>query len=101
LFCPGFGCDDRYVSMLPNALSKDYAPPKSWMPAKTRAANYRSRRYDDRGSRYYNDWGRRCNDNWCSRRYYDWPIRPTPSIWSAVKAGATSALSTGAIHADE
>jgi hypothetical protein len=93
LLRPGFGCDARYVSMLPNALSKDYAPPKSWMPAKTRAANYRSRRYDDRGSRYYNDWGR--------RRYYDWPIRPTPSIWSAVKAGATSALSTGVIHADE
>jgi hypothetical protein len=80
------------------------------MPAETRAANYRWR-YDNRGRgrrcydnwsrRCYDNWSRRCYDNWSRRRDYDWPIRPTPSIRSAMKAGTTSALGTGAVDADE
>ena len=78
------------------------------MPAETWAANYRWC-YDDRSRRCYDNWSRRayddrsrrCYDNRGRRCYYDWPIRPTPSIWSAVKAGTTSALGTGAVDADE
>ena len=98
----------RYAPVSPNALSKDDAPPKSRMPAETRAANYRwchdnrGRRCNyDSGRRRNYDWGCRCYDNGGSRCHYDWPVRPTPSIWSAVKAGTTSALSTGAVDAEE
>jgi hypothetical protein len=101
----------------PNALSKNDAPPPTRMPAETRAANDRCWYYDNRGRRCYDDRNRRCYDNWGRRRYDDWgpgrnyhwgrrcnydrPIRPTPSIWSAVKAATTSVFGAGAFDADE
>ena len=59
------------------------------MPTVTSAANDR-RRYDCG-----------CHHNWRPRCDYDWPVRATMSIRTAVKAGTTSALSTGVLNAGQ
>ena len=61
------------------------------MPAITSAANHRWA---------YDDWCR-CDNNRSPGCNYDWPVRATMSIRTTVKAGTTSALSTGALDADE
>jgi hypothetical protein len=61
-----------------------------WVPAISNAANHRGWCYD---GRCYNNRGR--------RRDYDWPVRAAMSIRTTVKAGTTSALSTGTMDGDE
>ena len=56
-----------------------------WVPAISNAANHRGRCYNNRGL----------------RRDYDWPVRAAMSIRTTVKAGTTSALSTGTMDGDE
>ena len=61
------------------------------MPTVTGTANHWCWCHDNRRDhtrRYDNCWTR-CN--------YDWPIRPTSAIGSAVKADTTSARSIGAV----
>jgi len=70
---------------------KNYAAPVSRMPAVTDTAN---------DWRAHDDWCR-CDNNRSPRCDYDWPVRATMSIRTTVKAGTTSALSTGALDADE
>ena len=66
-----------------------------WVPAISNAANHRGRCYDGwcYDSWCYNNRGRRCD--------YDWPVRATMSIRTTVKAGTTSALSTGTVNTDD
>jgi hypothetical protein len=71
------------------------------MPAETRPTNYGGGCYDNRSRRRNYHRAPRCYDNWCRRCDYEWPIRLTPSIWSAVKAATTSALGTGSLDAEE
>ena len=59
------------------------------VPSIADSANHWSRCYD---SRCYNNRGRRCD--------YDWPVRAA-TIRTTVKAGTTSALSTGTMDGDE
>ena len=42
-----------------------------------------------------------CHHNWRRRCDYDWPVRATMSIRTAVKTGTTSALSTGVLNGGE
>ena len=65
------------------------------VPSIADSANHWSRCYDSRcyDSRCYNNRGRRCD--------YDWPVRATMSIRTTMKAGTTSALSTGTVDGDE
>ena len=71
-------------------LSKDNAAPSIGMPAVANSANDR-RRYDCR-----------CHHNRRPRYDHDRAsIRLTSALWPTVKAGATSALGTRAVDADE
>jgi len=74
---------------LARLVSKNDAAPQMRVPSISNAANHRNRCYD---SRCYNNRGR-CD--------YDGPVRATMSIRTTVKAGTTSALSTGAVDGDE
>jgi len=76
-------------------LLKNDAAPQARVPPVTNATNYRGRGYN---SRRYDS---RCDDNWRRRCDYDWPVRPTMSIRTTVKARTTSALSAGTINTDE
>ena len=72
-------------------LSEDHAAPVPRMPAVANAANY---------WRADNDWCR-CDNNRSPGCNYDWPVRATMSIRTTVKAGTTSALSTGTVNTDD